>query len=78
MSLQNLPDRPKPVKEETIADYIMQCCRLEYQLDWERFCSETGFDEVVNEVQSGVEMAGCRDKLKQIKEQVPEHVSYSF
>eukprot|EP00250_Pteridium_aquilinum_P034051 c6940_g1_i1 orf=115-2973(+) len=75
--IANLPDRPRPIKDDTVADYIMDCYRLGYELDWERFCTETGFSkEIVTEVQAGVERAGARDKLKPIKEQVPEHVSY--
>lgn len=54
----------------------MDCCRLGFELDWERFCDETGFSKVVREVQAGVERAGARDKLKPIKEQVPEHVCF--
>lgn len=74
--IANLPDRPKPIKEETVADYIMDCCKLGYKLDWQRFSDETGFSKVVKEVEAGVERAGVVDRLKPIKEQVPEHVSY--
>ncbi|KAI5082682.1 hypothetical protein GOP47_0002425 [Adiantum capillus-veneris] len=74
--IANLPDRPKPIKEETVGEYIVECCRLGFELNWQRFSKETGFDKVVKEVQAGVERVGSKDRLKPIKEQVPEHVSY--
>ncbi|MCO5604622.1 hypothetical protein L7F22_058791 [Adiantum nelumboides] len=75
-TIANLPDRPKPLKEETVAEYIVECCRFGFELNWQRFSKETGFDKVFKEVRAGVERAGNRDRLKPIKEQVPEHVSY--
>lgn len=75
--IANLPDRPKPIKEETVAEYIMECSKLGYALDWKRFSNECGFSKVTaKEVQVGIERAGSKDKLKPIKEQVPDHVSY--
>lgn len=75
-SFQNLPERPKPIKEDTVVEYILDCLRAGYEVDWDRLCVDAQFDESrAEEVRIAVLKVGSRDKLKPIKDQLPETVS---
>lgn len=73
---QNLPERPKPILENTVISYLCDCIKAGYEVDWGRFCDEVGFTrETALAVRAAVERAGSTELLKPIKEQAPEHVS---
>ncbi|KAJ7514132.1 hypothetical protein O6H91_23G029400 [Diphasiastrum complanatum] len=75
--IANLPDRPKPIKEDTVVEYIFDCIRAGYEIDWDRFCRETDYAmEVANEIKVAVQKTGSKELLKPIKENLPESVSY--
>lgn len=77
--IANLPERPVPIKESTVLDYILEVARAGFEVNWVRFCKESGFTyNIAKEIQAGISKAGSRDKLKPIKEQVPEFVSYTY
>lgn len=76
--IANLPERPVPIKESTVLDYILEVAKVGFEVNWVRFCKEAGFTyNIAKEIQVGISKAGSRDKLKPIKEQVPEFVTYS-
>lgn len=73
---QNLPERPKPIKEDTVMDYLCDCIKAGYEVDWNRFCAAVGYTKKAGlEIRAAVERAGSAEFLKPIKEQAPEHVS---
>ncbi len=72
---QNLPDRPKPIKEDTVIEYISECVKAGYEVDWERFCHDADFTaKKALEVEAAVLRAGSTEFLKPIKEQSAEFV----
>lgn len=76
--IANLPERPLPIKESTVMEYILEVARAGFEVNWVRFCKETGLtDKIAKEIQVGISKAGSKEKLKLIKEQVPEFVSYT-
>jgi ATP-dependent DNA helicase RecQ len=57
-------------------EYILEVARAGFEVNWVRFCKETGLtDKIAKEIQVGISKAGSKEKLKLIKEQVPEFVS---
>lgn len=75
--IANLPDRPVPIKESTVLEYILEVARAGFEVNWVRFCKEAGLTyKIAKEIQVGISKAGSKEKLKPIKEQVPESVSY--
>ncbi|XP_059065394.1 uncharacterized protein LOC131036323 isoform X2 [Cryptomeria japonica] len=76
--IANLPERPAPVKDSTIIEYILEVAKAGYEINWMRFFKETGFThKIAKEIRVGIDKAGSKEKLKPIKEQIPEFVSYT-
>ncbi|KAG0610627.1 hypothetical protein M758_7G079400 [Ceratodon purpureus] len=76
-AIANLPERPKPIKEDTVMDYLCDCIKAGYEVDWSRFCAEVGYTKkAALEIRAAVERAGSTEFLKPIKEQAPEHITY--
>ncbi|KAH9308956.1 hypothetical protein KI387_036867, partial [Taxus chinensis] len=76
--IANLPERPAPVKDSTIIEYILEVGRAGYDVNWTRFCKETGLThKIAKEIRVGIDKAGSKERLKPIKEQLPEFVSYT-
>jgi ATP-dependent DNA helicase RecQ len=76
-AIANLPDRPKPIKEDTVIEYISECVKAGYEVDWERFCHDADFTaKKALEVEVAVLRAGSTEFLKPIKEQSAEFVTY--
>lgn len=70
-----MPDRPKPIKEDTVIEYVCDCIKASYEVDWDRFCHDVGFTrKAAIEVRAAVEKAGSKELLRPIKDQAPEHV----
>jgi ATP-dependent DNA helicase RecQ len=67
-----------PIKEQTVIAYILDAAREGCEMDWSRFCREVG---LTPEIASGIHLAiakvGSRDKLKPIKEELPDNVIFS-
>lgn len=77
LEIANLPERPKPILENTVISYLCDCIKAGYEVDWGRFCDEVGFTrETALAVRAAVERAGSTELLKPIKEQAPEHITY--
>ncbi|BBN00819.1 ATP-dependent DNA helicase RecQ [Marchantia polymorpha subsp. ruderalis] len=76
--IATLPDRPKPIKEETVIGYIIECATLGYELNWERFCQEVKLTKAkAGEIRMAIEDVGSLESLKAIKEHLPESFSYA-
>lgn len=71
--------RAVPIKEQTVIGYILDAAREGHELDWSRFCREVG---LTSEIASGIRLAiskvGSRDKLKPIKDELPNNVTYDM
>ncbi|XP_019166938.1 PREDICTED: uncharacterized protein LOC109162707 [Ipomoea nil] len=75
--IANFPGRAAPVKEQTIFEYILEAAREGYPVDWARFSYEIGVTrEMFMNIASVVSRVG-REKLKPIKTELPEEVTYS-
>ncbi|KAG0603228.1 hypothetical protein M758_10G077100 [Ceratodon purpureus] len=76
-AIANLPERPKPIREDTVIDYVSECIKCGYEVDWDRFCAEVGYTKkAALEVRAAVERAGSTGFLKPIKEQAPGYITY--
>ncbi|TKW36547.1 hypothetical protein SEVIR_2G447500v4 [Setaria viridis] len=71
--------RAVPIKEQTVIAYILDAAREGCEVDWSRFCREVGLTpEIASGIQLAIAKAGSRDKLKPIKEELPENVTYDM
>lgn len=65
------------VKEQTVISYILEAARDGNEINWARFCSEIGLTiEAASQIRCAITKVGSRDRLKPIKEELPENVSY--
>ncbi|XP_042514697.1 probable ATP-dependent DNA helicase RecQ [Macadamia integrifolia] len=75
--IANAPGRPAPIKEETVVNYLLDAAQEGFEINWTRFCVEIGLTKLVFlEIQDAISKVGSREKLKPIKNELPEHVSY--
>ncbi|XP_020521838.1 uncharacterized protein LOC18432470 isoform X1 [Amborella trichopoda] len=75
--IANLPERPAPIQEQTVISYVLEAAREGYKIQWSRFCKETGLTcEIFKDIQLAVAKIGSKEKLKPIKEELPESVTY--
>ncbi|XP_062081678.1 uncharacterized protein LOC133788273 isoform X2 [Humulus lupulus] len=76
--IANFPGRSAPIKEQTVADYILDAAREGLAMDWTRFFQEIGFThEMLSDIQSAILKVGSKEKLKPIKNELPEDISYA-
>ncbi|XP_049406829.1 uncharacterized protein LOC125870435 [Solanum stenotomum] len=74
--IANFPGRAVAIKEQTVLEYIFEAAREGCKMNWTRFCEETGLKrETFLSIQNAVSKVG-REKLKPIKTELPEEVSY--
>ncbi|MCD9640194.1 ATP-dependent DNA helicase sgs1 [Datura stramonium] len=74
--IANFPGRAAAIKEQTVLEYILEAAREGCRMNWTRFCEETGLTrEIFLSIQNAVSKVG-REKLKPIKAELPEEVSY--
>ncbi|KAL3328179.1 hypothetical protein AABB24_035690 [Solanum stoloniferum] len=74
--IANFPGRAVAIKEQTVLEYILEAAREGCKMNWTRFCEETGLTrETFLSIQNAVSKVG-REKLKPIKTELPEEVSY--
>ncbi|CAL9058451.1 unnamed protein product [Musa banksii] len=80
LSFQKIAEIPRnsgPIKEQTVISYVLDAAREGCELNWSRFCKETGLTlEIVSQIHCAITSVGSRCKLKPIKEELPESVSY--
>lgn len=69
--------RSVPIKEQTVISYILEAAHTGCEVDWVRFCTEIGLTlEIFLQIRSAVSKIGSRERLKPIKEELTENVSY--
>lgn len=72
---QEIPRNSGPIKEQTVISYVLDAAREGCELNWSRFCKETGLTlEIVSQIHCAITSVGSRCKLKPIKEELPENV----
>ncbi|XP_047322421.1 ATP-dependent DNA helicase RecQ-like [Impatiens glandulifera] len=75
--IANFPGRSAPIKEETVLSYLLEAATQGYEFDWNRFCQEIELSPQIYEaVHEAIMKVGARDKLKPIKTELPEEISY--
>ncbi|KAA8550481.1 hypothetical protein F0562_002165 [Nyssa sinensis] len=75
--IANFPGRPAPIKEQTVLSYLLDAAKEGCEIDWTRFCEEIGLTcELFANIQGATLKVGSRDRLKPIKDELPEEVSY--
>lgn len=74
--IANHPDRASPIKEQTVLEHIFEAAREGCAIDWRRLCEEIELTyEIFKNIQDAVSKVGS-EKLKPIKEELPEEVTY--
>ncbi|XP_061344896.1 uncharacterized protein LOC133290798 [Gastrolobium bilobum] len=75
--IANYPGRSAPIKEQTVAEYLLEAAQEGLPFDWTRFFEMIGLtQEIISEIQGAISKVGSTDKLKPIKNELPEHISY--
>ncbi|RDX94035.1 hypothetical protein CR513_23629, partial [Mucuna pruriens] len=75
--IANFPGRSAPIKEQTVADYLLEAAQEGLPFDWTRFSEMIGLtQEIISEIQGAISKVGSADKLKPIKNELPEDISY--
>ena len=75
--LQNFPGRSAPIKVQTVLGYVLDAAREGCVVDWARLFKELGLtQEIVASIQAAILKVGSKDKLKPIKEELPEEVNF--
>ena len=73
---QNFPARSAPIKEQTVLEYLLEAAQEGCELDWTRLCHEVGLiHEMFSDIQSAILKVGSKERLKPIKNELPEDVS---
>ncbi|KAG5512705.1 hypothetical protein RHGRI_038886 [Rhododendron griersonianum] len=76
--IANVPSRPAPIKEGTVAGYVIDAALEGYQIDWARLLEEMGLTcEISGHIQTAILKVGSKDKLKPIKDELPEEITYA-
>ncbi|KAK1428580.1 hypothetical protein QVD17_17418 [Tagetes erecta] len=76
--IANFPGRSAPIKVHTVLGYVLDAAREGCLIDWARLFKEMGVTlEICAKIQAAVLKVGSKDKLKPIKEELPEEVEYS-
>ncbi|KGN53928.2 uncharacterized protein LOC101222028 [Cucumis sativus] len=76
--IANFPGRLAPIKETTVFGYIVDAVQEGYEIDWTKFCDEIGLTcQIFSDIQSAVTKVGSAEKLKAIKDELPEEINYA-
>lgn len=71
-----MPVRSAPIKEQTVLGYILDAAREGCVIDWTRMFREIGLtDDILIQIEGAISKVGSKDKLKPIKDELPEEVS---
>lgn len=74
--MQNWSGRAAPIKEQTVISYVLEAARDGCEVNWVRFCEEIGLSvDIASQIGTAISKVGARDRLKPIKEELPENVS---
>ena len=73
---QNFQRRSAPIKEQTVAGYLLEPTQDGLPFDWTRFCEMVGLThKIISDIQGAISKVGPTEKLKPIKNELPEDVS---
>lgn len=76
--VQNFPGRAAPLKETTVFEYILEAAKEGYEMNWKRLCEEMGItQDIYSNIKGAILKVGSRERLKPIKEELPEEVSFT-
>lgn len=76
--IANFPGRSAPIKEGTVVEYLLEAAHGGLQIEWTRLCGEVGLSrEILSEIEGAISKVGSREKLKLIKDELPEDISYA-
>ncbi|KAL2943317.1 Werner syndrome ATP-dependent helicase-like protein [Bienertia sinuspersici] len=76
--IANFPGRSAPIKEGTVLSYLLEAFQEGLATDWLRFSAEIGLTpEMYISICDAVKKVGSTEKLKPIKDELPENISYS-
>ncbi|XP_022731147.1 uncharacterized protein LOC111285809 isoform X2 [Durio zibethinus] len=76
--IANFPGRPAPIKEQTVLQYLLDAAQEGFEIDWTRLCSEIELThQMFSDICDAVSKIGSREKLKPIKDKLPEETSYT-
>ncbi|KAI3787971.1 hypothetical protein L2E82_00509 [Cichorium intybus] len=76
--IANFPGRSAPIKVGTVLGYVLDAAREGCTVDWARLFNEIGItNEIAANIQAAVLKVGSKDKLKPIKDELPEEVEYA-
>ncbi|KAH9716719.1 werner syndrome ATP-dependent helicase [Citrus sinensis] len=76
--IANYPGRSAPIKEQTVVDYLLEAVSEGFDINWTRLCDEVGLtDEIFSAIQEAISKVGCKDKLKPIKNELPDDITYA-
>ncbi|XP_034687948.1 probable ATP-dependent DNA helicase RecQ isoform X1 [Vitis riparia] len=74
----NFPSRSAPIKEQTVLEYLLGAAQEGFAIDWTRLCDEVGLTrEMFSDIEAAITKVGSRDKLKPVKIESPEYISYA-
>ncbi|KAJ9698937.1 hypothetical protein PVL29_007822 [Vitis rotundifolia] len=74
----NLPGRSAPIKVQTVLEYLLGAAQEGFAIDWTRLCDEVGLTrEMFSDIEAAITKVGSRDKLKPVKIESPEYISYA-
>ncbi|KAG2672760.1 hypothetical protein I3760_13G057900 [Carya illinoinensis] len=76
--IANFPGRSAPIKEQTVSQYLLDAAQEDLPMDWTRYCDEVGLTrEIFSAILGAITKVGSTDRLKPIKDELPEDVSYA-
>ncbi|XVF37342.1 hypothetical protein REPUB_Repub19eG0137700 [Reevesia pubescens] len=76
--IANFPGRPAPIKDQTILLYLLDASQEGFEIDWTRLCNEIELThQMFSDICDAVSKIGSREKLKPIKDKLPEEISYT-
>ncbi|GLT61087.1 hypothetical protein SLA2020_338180 [Shorea laevis] len=76
--IANFPGRSAPIREQTVSEYLLDAAQEGLPINWSRYCDEVGLTrEIFSAVQGAISKVGSTEKLKPIKNELPEDISYA-
>lgn len=82
LSIQKIANYPgrsaAPIKEQTVLEYLLEAVSKGFDINWARLCDEVGLtDEIFSAIQDAISKVGSKDKLKPIKNELPDDITYA-
>ncbi|KAF6159994.1 hypothetical protein GIB67_033078 [Kingdonia uniflora] len=75
----NRPERPVPVTEQVVYEYVFEAAKEGFNIDWNKFCDEIGMTRLVRlKIHGAISKIGSRERLRPIKDELPEYWKLGF